>query len=401
MKKKILIIFKAQWDWNKFIINKISKFYNVKYIYLDAINKNYSNTIDEINNIIKEEKIDTVFFDVDYQKFINFYFIEKIINVKKVMMTFDNYERHVLNMITACSCHLVLTDIISALKYKEIGISAFNWFLESDGSFYKDMKLDKKIDVLFFGKINKDRKDYINFLENNGLKVKIVGNNVENYVTDENLVRMINESKIVINFTKTTWKKLSNFLGQNIFQNQYQLKGRIVQTGLCNTACVTEYAPHHDLLYKSDELLQFTNKEECLDILKNLLNNEDELINYTKKFSDKTRNSYEDSKSFKKVYNFLEKTSLSNQTRIKKNLKKVPYWYKRICAKQILLRDLRLSTILQSLSNFREISIITKTSNIFTILLIFLETGINFIYYSILNTLRAKGSGKNRYTDEL
>ena len=401
MKKKILIIFKAQWDWNKFIINKISKFYNVKYIYLDTINKNYLNTIDEINNIIKEEKIDTVFFDVDYQKFINFYFIEKIINVKKVMMTFDNYERHVLNMITACSCHLVLTDIISALKYKEIGISAFNWFLESDGSFYKDMKLDKKIDVLFFGKINKDRKAYINFLENNGLKVKIVGNNTENYVTDENLVRMINESKIVINFTKTTWKKLSNFLGQNIFQNQYQLKGRIVQTGLCNTACVTEYAPHHDLLYKSDELLQFTNKEKCLDILKNLLNNEEDLINYTKKFSDKTRNSYEDSKSFQKVYNFLEKTSLSNQTRIKKNLEKVPYWYKRICAKQILLRDLKLSTILQSFSNFREISIITKTSNIFTILLIFLETGINFIYYSILNTLRAKGSGKNRYTDEL
>ena len=146
MKKKILIIFKAQWDWNRFIINKISKFYNVKYIYLNNINKNYSNTTDEINKIIKEEKIDTVFFDVDYQKFINFYFIEKIKNVKKVMMTFDNYERHVLNMITACSCHLVLTDIISAFKYKEIGISAFNWFLESDGSFYKDMKLDKKID---------------------------------------------------------------------------------------------------------------------------------------------------------------------------------------------------------------------------------------------------------------
>ena len=55
------------------------------------------------------------------------------------------------------------------------------------------MKLDKKIDVLFFGKINKDRKDYINFLENNGVKVKIVGNNIENYVSDENLVRMINK----------------------------------------------------------------------------------------------------------------------------------------------------------------------------------------------------------------
>ena len=43
-------------------------------------------------------------------KIINFYFIEKIKNVKKVMMTFDNYERHNINMITACSCHLILTD---------------------------------------------------------------------------------------------------------------------------------------------------------------------------------------------------------------------------------------------------------------------------------------------------
>ena len=41
--------------------------------------------------------------------------------------------------------------------------------------------------------------------------------------------------------------------------------------------------------------------------IKNLLNNEENLINYTKKFSDKTRNCYEDSKSFQKVFNFLEK----------------------------------------------------------------------------------------------
>ena len=79
---------------------------------------------------------------------------------------------------------------------------------------------------------------------------------------------------MLLNFSKTTWGKIIIFLGQNIFQNQYQLKGRIVQTGLCNTACVSEYAPHHDLLYKSDELFQFTNKEECFNIMKNLLNNE-------------------------------------------------------------------------------------------------------------------------------
>ena len=78
MKKKALIIFKAQWDWNRFVINKISKFYSVKYIYLDRINKNYLDTIFEINNFIEKNNIEIVFFDVDYQKFINLFFIKKI-----------------------------------------------------------------------------------------------------------------------------------------------------------------------------------------------------------------------------------------------------------------------------------------------------------------------------------
>ena len=70
MKKKVLIIFKAKWDWNKFILKKISKFYDVDHIYLDRIKKNYLKTIDEINDFIEKGKIDIVIFDVDYQKFI-------------------------------------------------------------------------------------------------------------------------------------------------------------------------------------------------------------------------------------------------------------------------------------------------------------------------------------------
>lgn len=150
MKKKALIIFKSQWDWNKFVINKISKFYEIEILYLDKIKKNYLNTISEINEIITKNQTEVVFFDVDYQKFINFYFIKKIKNIKKVMMTFDNYERHNINIITACSCHVVLSDIISVLKYKELGIPAFNWFLEADGDFYIDQNLKKKNRCTFF-----------------------------------------------------------------------------------------------------------------------------------------------------------------------------------------------------------------------------------------------------------
>ena len=400
MKKKALILFKAQWDWNKFIISKISNFYEVKFLYLDQIKKNYLNTISQLNNFIIDNKIDTVFFDVDYQKFVNYYFINKIKNVKKVMMSLDNYERHNLNIITACSCHVVLTDPISLLKYKELGIPAYNWLIESDGSLYKDMALEKKTDVLFFGKVNKDRKNFFEFIENNGIKVKVVGNNVENYVSDKELVNLICESKIVINFSKTTWNQISNYPEKSIFKNQYQLKGRIIQSGLCGTACITEYAPQNKLLYKDDELLQFMTKEECVEILKELLSNNNKLLNYTKKFSTKTQEEYEDKKFFKKIYYFLEKVD-PKRIKTDKNLRIIPYWYKRICCKQILLRDLKISKFFQSIYNFREIFDIAKKSNIFIFLLIYIETCANFIYYSLLNSLKTKTVGKNRYTDEL
>ena len=400
MKKKALILFKAQWDWNKFIISKISNFYEVKFLYLDQIKKNYLNTIAQVNNFIADNKIDTVFFDVDYQKFVNYYFINKIKNVKKVMMTLDNYERHNLNLITACSCHVVLTDPISLLKYKELGIPAYNWLIESDGSIYKDMALEKKTDVLFFGKINKDRKNFVEFIENNGIKVKVVGNNIESYISDKELINLICESKIVINFSKTTWEKISNYPEKSIFKNQYQLKGRIIQAGLCGTACITEYAPHHKLLYKEDELLQFTTKEECVKILNDLLNNNNKLLNYTKKFSTKTQEEYEDKKFFKKIYYFLEEID-PNRIKTDENLRIIPYWYKRICCKQILLRDLKISKFFQSIYNFKEIINIAKKSNIFTFLLIFIETAVNLIYYSLLNSIKRKTVGKNRYTDEL
>ena len=400
MKKKALILFKAQWDWNKFIISKISNFYEVKFLYLDQIKKNYLNTIAQVNNFIADNKIDTVFFDVDYQKFVNYYFINKIKNVKKVMMTLDNYERHNLNLITACSCHVVLTDPISLLKYKELGIPAYNWVIESDGSLFKDMALEKKTDVLFFGKINKDRKNFVEFIEKNGIKVKVVGNNIENYISDKELINLICESKIVINFSKTTWEKISNYPEKSIFKNQYQLKGRIIQAGLCGTACITEYAPQHKLLYKEDELLQFTTKEECVKILNDLLNNNNKLLNYTKKFSTKTQEEYEDKKFFKKIYYFLEEID-PNIIKTDENLRIIPYWYKRICCKQILLRDLKISKFFQSIYNFKEISSIAKKSNIFTFLLISIETAVNLIYYSLLNSIKRKTVGKNRYTDEL
>ena len=401
MKKKILILFKASWHWNKFFINKLSKFYEVEYLYLDQIKKNYLDSTLEINTFLEDKKIEIVFFDIDYQKLINLFFIKKIKNVKKVMVTWDDYERHNFNLITASSCDFVVTGCpISALKYKEIGCPASFVTLESDGSFYKDLKLKKDIDVLFFGKVNKDRKNFIDFINENGIKIKVVGNNEENRVTDEELVSLICRSKIVINFSKTTWGKIMNIPEKNVFQYQYQLKGRIVQSGLCGTACISEYAPHHRLLYKEDELLEFSNKKDCVKILKDLINNPEKLLKYSEKFVQKTKNFYEEEKTFRQSYDFLNKIEQTKVDEKLKYLKRVPYWYLRICAKQILLKNMKISKIFNSLFHLKEVFLLTKKSNILVKLLVMIESILNILWFSGIRLFKAKGAGKNRYKDE-
>ena len=308
MKKKILILFKYPWHWNKFLITKFSKFYEVEYLYVNNIkNKNFSEVIDEINNLIKEKSIEIIFFDVDYFKFVNFYFINKLKNVKKILVTLDDYELHEMNAITANACDLVLTlDPLSVLKYKEKGYQAFYMPLEADGDIFKNHKEKKEIDVLYFGGINPDRKEFLDFITNQGISVKIVGKESNNFATDEELSKLISKSKIVLNFSKSTWGSVRRYPGEKIYKFYYQLKGRILIAGLCGTACISEFFPLHDMMFNEDELPIFYKKEECVEILKKLLNNSKILESYTIKLNSKVRNLYEDKKNFQPIYEYIE-----------------------------------------------------------------------------------------------
>ena len=58
----------------------------------------------------------------------------------------------------------------------------------------------QKREILFFGKISHDRKEFLDFLSNNGISLKKVGEN-NNFVTDEELSKLISKSKIVLNFS--------------------------------------------------------------------------------------------------------------------------------------------------------------------------------------------------------
>ncbi len=126
MKKKVLIVFKYPRAWNISLVNRFSNYYDTEYLYISNYkNKNFTEIINEINELIKSKNIEIIIFDVDYFKFINFFFIKKINGKKKIIVTGDDFDQHEMHSITASACDLVLShDPLSVLKFKEKGYEA-------------------------------------------------------------------------------------------------------------------------------------------------------------------------------------------------------------------------------------------------------------------------------------
>ena len=126
MKNKVLIIFKYVHQWNLNVIDKFSNYYDTEFLYISNFkNRNFTETVNDINNLIKSKNIEIVVFDVDYFKFINFFFIEKINCKKKILITADDFDFNEFHSVTASTCNLVLSACpLSVLKYKQKGYEA-------------------------------------------------------------------------------------------------------------------------------------------------------------------------------------------------------------------------------------------------------------------------------------
>ena len=387
MKKKVLIIFKYAHQWNLNVIDKFSNYYDTEFLYISNFkNRNFTETVNDINNLIKSKNIEIVVFDVDYFRFINFFFIKKINSKKKIIMIGDDSDQHEFHAITANACDLVLnSDPLAVLKYKEKGYEAFFLHFESSKlSQHNESK--KEIDVLFYGNITPDRKIILDYIAKEGISLKNVGH--EDNITmlpQDKLLNLISKSKIVLNLSKTRSTVLLNYASESVYKFYYQFKGKLMVAGLHGTACVSEYSPGQALLFSEEEVPTFFTKEECAKILKKLLNNDELLTKYTNKYTSKICDLFEEKKSFEIIYNAIKK---SNHRKVE--LIKIPYWYLRMSAKQILLKNLKLSNLIKAIFQFKIIFTIIKNSSFLIKLLIVSESVINTFWYSIIYTLKSK-----------
>jgi len=354
-KKRLLLVFKDKKKITKnqnYWFDKLSKGYQVDTFYLyDHLNLTNSNIIKTINDKIDSSKIEILLVEGDHLALNDLLFFKPISKkVIKGLFLGDDPEWHQVNLITAASFDFVLTDAVSVLKFKEMGIESLYCPIEANEEIFKDYNLEKDIDVLFFGRKKPDTEKYLELLDKNNIKYLCVDPYMEISNTMVKLARLINKSKIVINFTKTlNGNKFFNPLSK--YKYGFFAKGRPHMSGLCNTLCISEYAPSNDLLYPNGELPTFKNEEKFLDIIKLYLNDNKKLLSDTKIFKDSCLK-YSDKEYIKVLANFMSKIKKKELTvKIK-----IPFWYYLIAIKQYFrLRskfNKRKSFFMQFFENF-------------------------------------------------
>ena len=118
---------------------------------------------------------------------------------------------------------------------------------------------------------------------------------------------------------------------------------------------------------------------------KKLLQDDKILDEYTNKFVAKVMKLTSDKVEFEAISNLIK-----NKKNERKKLINIPYWYLRIAAKQIIIRNVKLSALLKAFSQFGLIFSLIKNSNYLVKLLIIFESFINVIWYSIVTAIKFK-----------
>jgi hypothetical protein len=206
-------------------------------------------------------------------------------------------------------------------QFNEIGVESHICLIEDDNSIFKNYNLEKKYDVLFFGRNKTDRKEIFNFLIENNIKVKTISKNEKAYYDNFELAKTINQSKIIICPTKTETTKRTNNPLYN-FHYTFQNKGRVFMVGLSNSLALSEPFPAQDFIFKNKELPIFKSKEECLKIINKYLSNNIILKDDTKKFTSAVK-LYVEQNSISQLKLFIDKID-KNKNKVKI---KIPDWY--------------------------------------------------------------------------
>ncbi len=264
---------------------------------------------------IKKEKPDAVFLWVRSDEY-DFDFLLDIRKISPKTRTFvffgdDDaaFEKHSRYLILFVDYGIVVQKKYLP-RYHQDEIKDVFFSIGLDTNFFRQLNIKKKYDVTFIGhpKTKKsDRYRFIKFLKDNGVKIKLFGWGWGNYpefkdiyggaLTSEEMVKVINESKIHLCFSK----------------NHYgvpHLKGKVFEGGACKTFVLTEYcADYLELFKEGKEIIFFKGKDDLLKKINYYLKNDEKREKIAKEAYNRIIKDYSLDSDLKKIFNQVYFTS--------------------------------------------------------------------------------------------
>lgn len=259
-------------------------------------------------------------------------------------MQFEQYSRYIMLFLDYGLIHQ--NNYIS--KYKKDGINdVFDVIGGLDNKFFRPLNLEKKYDITFIGLPLSDkslRYEYIKFLKNKGVKIKLFGWAWDKYpefkdiysgpLESKEMIKILNQSKINLCFSRNVY-------------GEPHLKGKVFEGGACKTFVLTEYCKDYLELFKEGkEIIMFKGEDDLLKKIDYYLKNEKErekianlaykkimekynleeqLKNIFKEISKKEKKHRELPKLNKKVFSFSKKDFNRNKNELANLLNKYDY----------------------------------------------------------------------------
>jgi spore maturation protein CgeB len=232
--------------------------------------------------LIKKEKPDLIFIlgglvEFSFDTLLN---IRKISPKTKVIVAFGDEDIFFESLYIYLG--LFFDYIITGEKkylnsYRKKGIKNVRYMTGINTRSFRPLNLEKKYDVTFIGHPTPEksgRYEVIKFLKEKNIDISLFGRAWENYpdlkgiykgvLTNEELVKVINQSKIVLGLSRSSYGKL-------------QIKGKIFETSACKAFTLTEYYSEYSKFFKEGrEMIMFKDMKDLLNKIEYYLKNEKE-----------------------------------------------------------------------------------------------------------------------------
>ena len=278
----------------------------------------------QVLELLEKEKIDLIFtIFVSGDPILDPYFLQKIAKKRFMAMVFWDTEQF-YEQIDRYYAQLADLVILPANyeyvhKLNLIGVNAICPFSLFDSTKYKpiDSQTLDSIDVSFVGEVTKGkRQEYLEYLQDNGIKVESYGVGTKNgKVSFSKVVEIFNRSKINLSFTGTYDNSVYTYCS-NINNRIKQNKGKPIEIALCGGFVLTEYVPGIERVFPKESIDTFLSKEELLEKVKHYLQDDVKRESMRQKSFKHALKNYDSIEAFKQIFSTIESIEPKEEKRV-------------------------------------------------------------------------------------